>query len=82
MQEVPAEIQPYWDFFKGITIEDGLLLNGTRIIIPTSQRQHLIKQLHAGHLRLTRCFQRAKQTIYWPELYDEFHELQTNCQTC
>ena len=28
------EIQPYWTFCKEMTIEDGLLLKGTHIIVP------------------------------------------------
>ena len=41
---------PLQNFHEEITIEGALVLNGTRIIIPTSQRQKLLKQLHAGNL--------------------------------
>ena len=64
-----------------LKIEDGLLLKGTRIIVPTGQRQDPIKQFHAGHLGLLKCLQRDKQTVYWPGLHDEIHELVKNCQT-
>ena len=29
---------------------------------------------------LSKCLHRAKQTIYWPGLNDQIHELVTNCQ--
>ena len=32
--DLPKEIQPYWTFHEEMTIEDGLLLKGTCIIIP------------------------------------------------
>ena len=34
IHDLPKEIQPYWTFHEEMTIEDGLLLKGTCIIIP------------------------------------------------
>ena len=36
IKDVPQEIQPFWNFREQITIENGLLLKNTRIIIPNS----------------------------------------------
>ena len=65
-----------------MTIEDGLLLKGTHIIVPHTLSPEMIQLLHTGHLRLDKCLNRAKQSIYWPGLYDELKELITNCTTC
>ena len=81
VQEVPLEIQPYWNFHE-ISTENSLLLKGTIIITPTSQRQDLLRQLYVGHFGLSKCLHRTKQTTYWPGLYDHIYELLTNCQTC
>ena len=50
IQEVLLEIQPYQDFYQEITIEDGLLPKESKDVILRSQRQDLLKKLHAGHL--------------------------------
>ena len=42
----------------------------------------MIQLLHTGHLRLEKCLNRAKQSMYWPGLYDELKDLVTNCTTC
>ena len=34
VKEVPQEIQKYWTFHEELMIEDGLILKGTRIVIP------------------------------------------------
>ena len=80
--EVPKEIQPYWTFHEELTIEDGILLKGTHIIVPHSLHQEMIQLLHTGHLRLEKCLKRAKQAMCWPGLYEELNELVTNCTTC
>ena len=44
-QQVPPEIQPYWTFWGELTIEDGLVLKNTSIIIPTSERNDLLAMM-------------------------------------
>ena len=79
---LPKEIQPYWMFHEEMTIEDGLLLKGTHIIIPQTLHKEMIQLLHTGHLGLEKFLNRAKQYMYWPGLYDELKDLITNCTAC
>ena len=41
-----------------------------------------IQLLHTGHPRLEKYLNRAKQSMYWPGLYDELKDLINNCTTC
>ena len=82
IKDLPPELQPYCTFREAITIADGLLLKGNRIIIPDKDRPQILKQIHEGHLGIQKCLHRAKATVYWPKLYDELKNLITNCATC
>ena len=82
IHDLSKEIQLYWTFCEEMTIEDGLLLKGTHIIIPQTLHKEMIQLLHTGHLRLEKCLNRAKQSMYWPSLYDELKDLITSCTTC
>ena len=82
IKDLPPELQPYWTFREAITVADGLLLKGNRIIIPDKDRPQILKQIHEGHLGIQKCLQRAKATVYWPRLYDELKDLVTNCAIC
>ena len=82
MKEVPQEIQKYWTFREELTIEDGLILKGTRIVIPEGMREDILKQIHEGHLGLNKCQIRVKETVYWPGLNDQLAKLILNCQLC
>ena len=42
-------LQPYWNYRDELTIEDGILMKGQKIIIPTSLKQQYISKIHAGH---------------------------------
>ena len=37
IKEVPMILHPYWTFHEELTIEDGLILKGTRIVVPNKQ---------------------------------------------
>ena len=63
IKQVPSELQPFWTFREELTVEDGLILMGTRIVIPNKQHKAILKLLHKGHLGLNKCKLRAKETV-------------------
>ena len=82
IKEVPNEIQKYWTFCEELTIEDGLILKGMRIVIPDKKREEILKQIHEGHLGLNKCQMRAKETVYWLGINEQLEQLILNCQLC
>ena len=63
IKQVPPELQPFWTFREELTVEDGLILKRTRIVIPNKQCKAILKLLHEGHLGLNRCKLRAKESV-------------------
>ena len=80
IQEVPLEKQSYWSSFEEITIEDGSVLKGTRNIIPASQRQALLKQLHAGTPYFIKRLEYIQVNNILTGLYDMIPEITSNHQ--
>ena len=54
IRKIPKILHPYWTFHEELTIEDGLVLKGTRIVIPTTKREAFLRQIHDSHLGLTK----------------------------
>ena len=82
IKQVPPELQPFWTFREELTVEDELILKGTRIVIPNKQCKAILKLLHKGHLHLSKCKLRAKESVYWPGLNDQLEDLVLNCELC
>ena len=82
IKEVLSEVQPYWTFHEELTIEDGLVLKGTRIIIPNKKREDILKLIHEGHLGFNKCKMRAKEMVYWLGMNEQLEQLIVNCQLC
>ncbi|KAL4007109.1 Rho guanine nucleotide exchange factor 40 [Sarotherodon galilaeus] len=74
--------QPYLPFSGDLTVHNGLLLYGSRIVIPTSLRADILSKLHEGHLGITKCRERAKQSVWWPGLSSELIKVIETCDTC
>ncbi len=74
--------QPYLPFSVVLTIQDGLLLYGSRIVIPASLRADILSKLHEGHLGITKCRERAKHSVWWPGLSRELTNMIEKCDVC
>ena len=46
IKQLPPVLQPYWTFREELTVEDGLILKGTRIVIQTKQWEAILKLIH------------------------------------
>ena len=47
-----------------LSIEQGLLLKGARLVIPPALRQSMLTKIHTGHQGITKCRERAKQSVW------------------
>ena len=75
IREVPSEIKPYWTFREELTIEDGIILKSTQIVVTHKKHEATLKLIHKGHLGLGKCKLRAKDTVYWPGLNHQLQKL-------
>ena len=82
IKELPSKIQPFWTFREELTIEDGLTLKGTRIVIPSKKQHTILKLIYEGHLGLNKCKLCVKETVYWPGLNEQLEKLILNCPLC
>ena len=82
IREVPSEIQSFWTFREELTVDGGIVLKGTCIVIPSKKCQAIIHLIHEGHLGLTKCKLRAKDTVYLPGLNEDLGKLILNCELC
>ncbi|KAJ8377185.1 hypothetical protein SKAU_G00077650 [Synaphobranchus kaupii] len=72
----------YWAERAFLTVQDGLLLKGSRLVIPAAMRNEVLARLHEGHLGVVKCRERARRSVWWPGLSQQLNELVLNCRTC
>ena len=75
-------LRPYWPMRGEITEESGILLYGVRILVPSSLRLDILDRIHEGHLGVSKCRERAKQSVWWPSISRQIKNVVENCRTC
>ena len=75
MQDVPQKLHPYWCFRDELTLVDGLIMKGNRVVVPSTLRQSTLDRLHDAHQGITLTLQRARRTVYWPKLQEDITTL-------
>ena len=74
--------RPYWNFRDELNVLDGVFLKGNHIIVPKLIRTDVLKQIHEGHLGVSKCQLRARTSVYGPGVNDDISDLAGQCETC
>ena len=66
---LPPELQDYFPFKEELTLQNGVIFKGNRVVIPSDMRDELKRKLHSSHLGIQACQRRAHEAFYWPGMY-------------
>lgn len=61
---------------------NDIIFKGEKIIIPTSLRTEMLSRIHAGHMGIEKCKQRAGDILFWPGMNKQIAEMVGKCPTC
>lgn len=79
---VPKMIRSYWSLKDYLSVENGLMYNGQRLVIPKVFRNEYLDRIHAGHQGVTKSQLRAKDSIYWPNMMSDIERKINDCGVC
>ena len=66
-----------------LSIIDGIVVKGNRIIIPLKFQPELLSLLHDdSYLGIDKCIQRAKGSVYWPSISEDIKSIFNKCEKC
>ena len=81
-EPVDKNLEPYQRRASELSTENGCLLWGNRVVIPTTLRSRLLEELHEGHLGIVRMKAVARSLIWWAGMDSEVEEVTKTCQSC
>jgi hypothetical protein len=77
-----AATKLFWQHRHDLSECNGLLLKGEQIVVPASLQSDVLRQIHDGHLGISKCIERAKLTVYLPRYTDQVTNLVEGCDKC
>ena len=57
-------------------------MRGNRIVIPAPMRREILDQIHVGHQGITKCRERARQSVWWPGINRQLEDIILSCLEC
>ena len=75
-------LRPYEQRKNELSIEDGCVLWGCRVVIPSVGREKVLEELHAGHPGISRMKSLARGVVWWPGLDENLQEKVKTCKQC
>ena len=80
--QIPVFLHPYWNFRDELTIESGILMKNSKVLIPETMKQKYLMQIHQGHQGIEACRSRAREFVFWININNDLKELVEKCDIC
>ena len=77
-----TELKPYTRRKWELSVEDGCLLWGRRVVIPPQGRSRILAELHAAHPGVSRMKALARSFVWWPGLDEAIEQEVRGCDKC
>ena len=79
---IPDSIHPFWNYRDELLVEEGLIFKTHKLVIPTSQKQEFLRDLHIGHSWEEKTLLQAQECVFWPGIMEDIKEYINKCDIC
>ena len=80
--DCPAICLPYWTIKDELSVVDGVLFKGSKVVVPNSLRKEMLDKIHESHLGVVKCKARARDVLYWPGMSSQIEDVVAKCSVC
>ena len=81
-KDVSTELLPYFDRRLQLSIQDGCILCGLKVVIPSLMRKRVLSEIHEGHIGMVRMKSLARIHVWWPSINSEIETCVSECHEC
>ena len=82
MSSTNSLLLPYFEVRAHLSFAESVLVYDQRIVIPRAERLRTLSSIHEGHLGISKCRDRAKESVWWPGLSRDIAEMIQCCLVC
>ena len=78
----PEDVKPYQHRKAQLSLHEGCLMWGNRVVVPPPGRSKLIEQLHDYHPGMSRMKNLARSFVWWPGIDQDIEDTVKACVPC
>ncbi|KAL2081888.1 hypothetical protein ACEWY4_021706 [Coilia grayii] len=82
VQNADSVLSPFISRKEELTLQQGCLMWGIRVIIPSKLRPRLLSELHTGHPGVVKMKAVARSYMWWPGIDSQIEQVSKTCQSC
>ena len=75
-------VLPFFGVRDELSVCDGIVIRGERVVVPKSLRRDMLYRLHYAHSGVVSAFLLARECIYWPGMSGEIKQFIEMCDVC
>ena len=75
-------LKPFYTRRSELSVQNGCLMWGIRVIIPIKLRNKVLEELHEGHLGIVKMKELSRSYFWWPKLDSDIEQLARKCAGC
>ena len=76
------ELEPFYRKKEELTIQDGCLIWGSRVLISPNHQTQVLDELHDGHLGVAKMKALARNYVWWPGIDKAIEQVSKGCTGC
>ena len=80
--KITDDIKPYSNKRNELSIEEGIILWGLRVVIPVKFRNKVLEELHQNHPGNSRMKSLSRIHIWFPNIDKEIENIVKSCKNC
>ena len=74
-----GDLSKYWQVRANVTVNDNLLLFGSRIVVPDAMKAETLRKIHQG---FQKCRSRVSTAVWWPGISRALEDFIKVCPEC
>ena len=80
--QLDSKFTPFKSRSKELSVTNGCILWGARVVVPPQGRSSVLKELHDTHPGCSKMKSLARSYIWWPKMDSDIEDFVKQCQSC
>ncbi|BHF85703.1 hypothetical protein SprV_1002887500 [Sparganum proliferum] len=77
-----SDFQPFFSRQNELSLQDGCILWGNRVVVPPQGRRAILRDLHNAHPGTVRMKALARSYVWWPKIDADIENVVKACHVC
>ena len=79
---ISEPLRPYWSYRDELSVQNGIIYQGTHVNVPQSMHKEMLRKIHANHFGAESNIRMAREVLFWLGMKTSIQDMCDACGTC